>query len=86
MKVRKLFVGKYFIVFCLVLSVCSPAFSGKIDQVKEAVKNTCQKELPDADVMDAVLKAFDCTAGTQVKLAICPIKCLKENSGNVVGK
>lgn len=63
-----------------------PALAGKVDQVKASVKSTCNKDLPESDLMDAVLKAYDCTAGTEVKVADCKIKCLKENSGSVVGK
>lgn len=68
------------------LTFASSAHAGKVDQVKDAVKSSCQKELSTAEVMDAVLKAFDCTPGTDVKVADCQIKCQKENNGSVVGK
>lgn len=60
--------------------------AGKVDQVKQAVLSSCNKTLGDGEVMDAVIKAFDCTAGSDVSVGGCSIKCLKENSGNVVGK
>ena len=69
----------------LALIIGTTAQAGKVDQVKQAVKNTCQKDIPDGEVMDAVLKSFDCSSGADVKLQVCTIKCLKD-SGNVVGK
>jgi hypothetical protein len=58
---------------------------GKVDAVKEAVKKQCGKELDPADVMSTVMKVFDCSPNSEVKVGDCTIKCLKGNSGNVVG-
>ncbi|PWU12254.1 MAG: hypothetical protein C5B49_16620 [Bdellovibrio sp.] len=68
--------------------LASTARAGKVDQVREAVKNSCQKrELKENEILEAVLKAFDCTPGTEVQVVVeCKIKCLRENAGNVVGK
>lgn len=76
-------IGLFFISTSL---FCSFASAGKVDQVKKAVKVACNKDLQDSELMDAVLKAFDCVPGTDVKIADCKLKCLKEGDGNVVGK
>lgn len=61
------------------------AFAGKIDDVKNAVKEKCKTELAQDQVLESVIKAFDCTEGSDVKIGSCTIKCLKANAGNVVG-
>lgn len=61
------------------------AFAGKVDDVKKAVKEKCNADLADADTVDAVLKAYDCNPGADVKVGSCTIKCLKGGGGNVVG-
>ena len=75
-----------FAISAILLTLLSPmAFAGKVDDVKKAFKDKCGKDLPDTDVLSAVLKAFDCTPGADVAIADCTIKCLKDASGNVVG-
>ncbi|MGZ3691486.1 MAG: hypothetical protein ACXVAX_08280 [Pseudobdellovibrio sp.] len=76
------------LIYIAILSTIlgAPAYAGKVDTVKKAVKDSCNKELPDSDLMEAIVKAYDCTAGTSVKVADCKISCLKENGGFVVGK
>lgn len=68
------------------LGLCAPqmSFAGKIDDVKKAVKDKCNKDVPSAEVMDVVLKVFDCTPDSDVTVGDCTIKCMK-TSGAVVG-
>lgn len=66
--------------------LCPPAQAGKLDQVKKVVREACRKEIPDEELMEAVLAAFDCTPGTDVKVAECKIRCQKQGDGKVVGK
>lgn len=61
------------------------AYAGKIDDVKNAVKEKCKTELAQDQVLESVIKAFDCTEGSDVKIGSCTIKCLKASAGNVVG-
>lgn len=73
-------------MMAMMLVLLSPsAYAGKVDEVKKAVKDTCGKELPSAEILDAVLKAYDCTPASDVAVGDCKIKCLKEAGGNVVG-
>lgn len=68
------------------LLATSPSHAGRIETVKETVKNTCNKEVDDKTALDLVKKAFlSCTPGQDVDAGGCKIKCLKENSGAVVG-
>ena len=68
------------------LFVCAPSFAGKIDTVKDTVKNSCKLELDDTTALELVKKAYlTCTPGSDVEVKGCKIKCLKENAGAVVG-
>lgn len=83
---KKTMLYRFAIVFLISLIVGQNSYGGKIDQVKVAVKSACNKDLGDTEIMESVIKAFDCTSGTDVTVTGCKIKCLKENSGSVVGK
>jgi len=74
------------LIAALLVSVLSPqlSFAGKIDDVKKAVKDKCNKDIPSAEVMDVVLKVYDCTPDSDVVVGGCTIKCMK-SSGAVVG-
>jgi hypothetical protein len=66
---------------------CIPqAFAGKVDNVKQAVKEKCNKEIPIEILRDSVVRAYDCQPEQEVTIASCKIKCLKGGSGNVVGQ
>ncbi len=67
------------------LLLSTPVFAGKVDEVKNAVKEKCKIDLPAAQILESVIKAYDCNDGVDVKLEGCTIKCLKGNAGNVVG-
>lgn len=62
-----------------------PAHATKVEDVKRAVKNKCSVDIPQKELLDAVLKAYDCEAKSDVVISGCSIKCLKGDSGNVVG-
>lgn len=67
--------------------LCQPAFAGKIEDVKTEVKKICSKDVDDKEALGLVKKAFlTCTPGQDVDVAgDCRIKCLKQNTGAVVG-
>jgi len=62
------------------------ASAGKVDSVKQAVKEKCNKEIPIEILWDSVVRAYDCQSDQEVTVASCKIKCLKGGSGNVVGQ
>ena len=68
------------------LAVPSEAFAGKVDNVKKAVKDKCNKEIPIEILVTAVVRAYDCEPNRELTIAGCKIKCLKTEDGSVVGK
>jgi hypothetical protein len=62
------------------------AHAGKVESVKRAVKDKCNKEVPIDILLDSVVKAYDCQPDQEVTINSCKIKCLKGSSGNVVGQ
>jgi hypothetical protein len=62
------------------------ARAGKVESVKRAVKDKCNKEIPIEILLDSVVKAYDCQPEQDVEINSCKIKCLKGSSGNVVGQ
>jgi hypothetical protein len=61
------------------------AHAGKVANVKQAVKEKCSKDIPIDILLDSVVRAYDCQPNQEVTIASCKIKCLKGDSGNVVG-
>lgn len=68
----------------LTFMISTTASAGKIDEVKAAVKEKCQKELLSGELTAAVMAAYDCNPGADVNVAGCTIAC-KKPSGSVVG-
>jgi hypothetical protein len=62
------------------------AWAGKLENVKKAVKDKCNKEIPPDLQVSAAIRAYDCEPEQTVTIVGCKITCLKENDGNVVGK
>jgi hypothetical protein len=62
------------------------AHAGKVASVKQAVKEKCSKEIPIDILLASVVRAYDCQPNQEVTIASCKIKCLKGDSGNVVGQ
>ena len=62
------------------------AHAGKVASVKQAVKEKCSKEIPIDILLASVVRAYDCQPNQEVTIASCKIKCLKDDSGNVVGQ
>jgi len=67
------------------LALTSPVHASKVEEVKRAVKDKCTAEIPQKELLDAVVKAYDCQPKSDVTINGCTIKCLKGDSGNVVG-
>jgi hypothetical protein len=61
------------------------AHAGKVATVKQAVREKCSKDIPIEILLDSVVRAYDCH-NQEVTIASCKIKCLKGDSGNVVGQ
>ncbi len=76
---------KVMFLLMLIFAIVPASHAGKVDDVKKAVKDKCSKELPEDSLMDSAMKAFDCQPSQDVTIQGCTIKCLKANSGNVVG-
>ena len=76
------------IVFVLGVTLFPPprAVAGKVDSVRQAVKQKCNKEIPIEILRDSVVRAYDCQPDQEVTIAACKIKCLKVGSGDVVGQ
>jgi hypothetical protein len=76
------------IVIALGLTVLpSPqAHAGKVAAVKQAVKDKCNREIPVDLLLASVVRAYDCQPDEEITVASCKIKCLKGDSGNVVGR
>ena len=74
------------LLICGFLAVAPSAFAGKVDDVKKAIKEKCSKDVPSGELLDAVVKAFDCQPDQEVTVAGCAIKCLKGSAGKVVGE
>ena len=70
----------------LALFPVPPAHAGKVENVKRAVKDKCNREIPIESLLDSVVKAYDCQPDQEVEIISCKIKCLKGSSGNVVGQ
>jgi hypothetical protein len=70
----------------VVLLLPSPVLAGKVDDVKKAIKEKCGKDVPSTELLDAVVKAYDCQPEQDVSVADCTIKCLKGSAGKVVGE
>ena len=64
----------------------SQAFAGRVDGVKRAVKEKCNKDIPIDILRDSAVRAYDCQPDEQITVAACKIKCLKGGAGNVVGQ
>jgi hypothetical protein len=62
----------------------SVAMAGKVEDVKKMVKNTCNIVLKEEDVMDVVVKVYDCNPDSKVRVGDCVLKCMKP-SGAIVG-
>ena len=67
------------------LALAAPAHASKVEEVKRAVKDKCMTDIPQKELLDAVVKAYDCQPKSDVTINGCAIKCLKGDSGNVVG-
>ena len=67
------------------LALAPPAHASKVEEVKRAVKDKCSAEIAQKELLDAVVKAYDCQPKSDVTIGACTIKCLKGDSGNVVG-
>jgi len=74
------------IVVLALLAWPGRASAGKVDNVKNAVRDACKQEIPIESMVTAVVRAYDCEPGQDVTIAGCKIKCLKSAGGNVVGK
>ncbi len=74
------------------LAVClgfigNQAFAGKVENVQEAVKKSCGKDVAADEALKLVKSLFlACTPGDKVDVDGCKVACLKENSGAVVGQ
>ena len=69
-----------------VVALSSPAFAGKADDIAAAAKNNCGKSVNKSQALKLIKKVFlTCKSGSQVDIGGCQIKCLKENTGAVVG-
>lgn len=75
------------IMLSLVIGLASTsAFAGKIEQVQEAMKKACSKDVSQDDALKKVKDLFlTCVPGSKVDVDGCAVQCLKENSGAVVG-
>ena len=62
------------------------AHASKVATVKQAVREKCDKDIPIEILLDSVVRAYDCQPNQEVTIASCKIKCLKGDSGNVVGQ
>lgn len=80
---RKLFLFPVMASFLLLGGV---AHAGKVEDVQGAVKTACGKDLASADALRLVKDLFlNCTPGAKVDVEGCQVKCLKDNTGAVVG-
>ncbi|QLY25897.1 hypothetical protein [Bdellovibrio sp. KM01] len=60
---------------------------GKVEQVQNAVKKACSKDLANDEALRQVKNLFlSCVPGDKVDVDGCKVPCLKENSGAVVGQ
>jgi ABC-type proline/glycine betaine transport system substrate-binding protein len=73
------------VILAVGLAFASPARASKVEEVKRAVKDKCSSEIPQKELLDAVVKAYDCQPKSDVTISGCTIKCMKGDSGNVVG-
>lgn len=80
---------KKIILFPVVTSfllIGSLAHAGKVEDVQAAVKSACSKDVGSADALRLVKDLFlNCTPGSKVDIEGCQVKCLKDNTGAVVG-
>lgn len=74
------------LIVSAVLALSTPAFAGKADDIAGAAKAGCGKEVTKAQALKLIKKVFlTCKSGSQVDIGGCQIKCMKENTGAVVG-
>lgn len=74
-------------IFFSVLLQFSTAQAGKVEDVQAAVKEACSKDIDKAEALRLVKTlALNCIPGSKVDVTGCDVKCLKENTGSVVGQ
>lgn len=71
-------------VLSMTLLLPQLSHAGKVDDVKKAIKDKCNIELKESQVMDVVVKVFDCNPDTKVQIENCTLQCMK-SSGAIVG-
>lgn len=75
-----------FPVLAYLLLFSGVANAGKVEDVQSAVKAACSKDLPSADALRLVKDLFlNCMPGSNVDVEGCQVKCLKDNTGAVLG-
>lgn len=75
-----------YLLFILLALALTPmvAKAGKVDDVRKTVKEACNLDIKEEDLMDAVVKVYDCNPNSKVKLGDCAVKCMK-TTGAIVG-
>jgi hypothetical protein len=69
------------------LFMTQPAHAGKLEVVKDIVKSACRKDVDDNQALRLVKKVYlTCISGQDIEVEDgCKIKCLRENTGSIIG-
>lgn len=66
----------------------SSASAGKVESIQEVVSQECKKRISYEEALSLIRPMYlTCVPGTKVKVyGKCQVKCLKANSGAVIGR
>ena len=69
-----------------VLCFSTAVYASKANDIASAAQESCGKEISKSQALKLIKKVFlTCKSGSQVDIGGCQIKCMKENTGAVVG-
>ena len=70
------------ILFC-----SSVAHADKIDSIQKAMRDECHQKVNSQKALTLIRPLYlTCVPGTKVQVGTCDVKCLKHNSGVILGR
>lgn len=75
-------------LFFIVIGISGPAQAGKVETIQETLQGSCNVKLSYEAALGLLRPLYlTCVPGTKVTvLDKCQVKCLKANSGAVIGR
>ncbi|CAE78475.1 hypothetical protein predicted by Glimmer/Critica [Bdellovibrio bacteriovorus HD100] len=83
-------VGFFFSIVVMTFMVLGPtsAYAGKVESIQEVIEKKCRKKISYEEALSLIRPLYlTCVPGTKVTVYdSCQVKCLKPNSGAVIGR